>query len=138
MTETIIRPGDLAAPPAAPERLDLETIRPGHPAWTTEAETLLRLGGYVPDDPDVRAAREALVSRALAEGWSLRALGRAILTERAAASEALGPITTAHAIGDDQLAAGYALGDPPADRLWARVTRPARQGEVTNATRGTF
>jgi hypothetical protein len=124
-----VAPGDLVPPPAAPvpERLDPDAIRPGDPRWTAEAETFLVMGGFGRDaEPDRQAARERLVAAALAEGWSLRRLGHAILRERAEASEALGVIDPRHTLDQrDPLA--------PADpgEVWQRVTRAPKPGETT-------
>jgi len=136
MTETFLPPGratdrDGLLPAApVPERLDPATITPGHPAWAAEAAELLRLG--FPDPEAREAARERLIRRALAEGWSLRRLGHAILTERAEASEAT-RIDPRHVV--DQRAPGA---EPDPNAVWGRVARAPRPGEVTNATRGTF
>ncbi|WP_019013174.1 hypothetical protein [Elioraea tepidiphila] len=138
-----VAPGDLVPPPAAPvpERIDTDAIRPGDPRWTAEAEAMLALAGFVPDapEPDRRAARERLIASALAEGWTIRRLGHAILTERAEAAERIGLISTAHTISDADLAAGYALGgEPDPAEVWRRVARPPGPGEVSNATREGF
>jgi hypothetical protein len=129
---TRVRPGDLAPPPSPPqpERRDPDAIRPGHPAWARLADETIKAGLTLYPEEDRPAARETLIARALAASWSLRELGRAILTERAEASEALGPIDPRHTI--DQR-------DPlmPADpsEVWGRVTRAPKPGEVTNASR---
>jgi len=134
-----VRPDDLvpAAEPAEPERPDRGTIRPGHPAWTAEAETLLAIGGFGRDaEPDRHAARERLIARALAEGWSLRRLGHAILRERAEAADAT-HISALH-VPDQRDPVAARLGHDDSASVWSRVARPPGPGEVTNATRAGF
>jgi hypothetical protein len=128
---TRVRPGDLAPPPAAPvpERHDPDAIRPGHPAWARLADETIKAGLTLYPEEDRPAAREKLIRLALREGWSLRRLGHAILTERAEASEAT-RIDPRHVVDQrDPLA--------PADpgEVWGRVTRAPRPGETTNAAR---
>jgi hypothetical protein len=125
-----VAPGDLIPAPAAPEPPDPETITPADPRWARLAEETLAAGLTLYPEEEREAARARLIQRALAANWSLRELGRAILAERAEASDALGPIDPRHALDQrDPLA--------PADpgEVWGRVTRPARPGEVTNAAR---
>jgi len=135
-----VAPGDLVPPPAAPvpERIDPDAIRPGDPRWTAEAEAMLALAGFVPDapEPDRRAARERLIASALAEGWTIRRLGHAILTERAEAADKthIDPKT----VPDQRDPIAARLGQDDSASVWQRVTRPPREREVTNATRAGF
>jgi hypothetical protein len=134
-----VRPGDLvpaapAEPPAKqpqPEPLDAAAIRPDHPRWAAEAAELLQLGYRDADERE--AAREKLVKAALAEGWSLRDLGHAILREQAEAYERTYVSPLQHRSDDAQFGA-----EPDPATLWQRVTRPPAPGEVTNATRRAF
>jgi hypothetical protein len=136
-----VRPGDLVPAPepvrqpaSQPERLDPGAIRPDHPRWAAEAAELLKLGYKDADERE--AAREKLVKAALAENWSLRDLGHAILRDRAAEYERTYVSPLQHR-SDDALAAALFGADTSAD-VWARVTRPPEPGEVTNATRRAF
>lgn len=131
-----VRPGDLVREPAsesARER-NRDAILPGDPRWTAEAMTLLELG--YPDHEAREAARERLIARALAERWSLKQLGHAILREKAEAQDET-HVWALHVIDmKDPIAAR--LGKDDSANVWKRVIRPPREGEVTIAMRGGF
>lgn len=132
---TRVRPGDLAPAPAAPvpERIDPSAITPADPRWTRLAEETLTAGLTLYPEEDRAAARERLVSRALAEGWSLRRLGHAILTERADAADAAH--VDAKSVPDQRDPIALALGQDTSADVWQRVQRHPKPGEVTNASR---
>lgn len=136
---TRVSPGDLvpAEPPAAPkpERIDYSAITPGNPMWAAEARTLLDMG-LPPDREDLASVRERLRDQALAESWSLKRLGAAILRERAEAADAT-HVSALHTI-DMRDPISLMLGQEDAASVWMRVMRPPRAGEVTNATRAGF
>jgi hypothetical protein len=137
---------DLAAPPppTPAERIDIGAATPSDPQWPAEARAMLAIGGYDPDDPsadpEVRETARTLIERALRESWSIRELGRAVLTARADAQDALGPIDPRHALPNvDPVAFASGAADTRAS-VWNRVIRaPDRErGELTNATRRAF
>lgn len=135
-----VAPADLLPP--APERLDLGAVTPGHPAFAAEVREMLKAGGIDPDDPRADPERQALgrrmIERALAEGWTIRRLGHAILTDAAERADAAHVDPRWHAPAPDPIA--LATGTAPTDHatLWRRVTRPPEPNEVTNASRRAF
>ncbi len=140
-----VAPADLLPPApaeAAPERLDLGAVTPGHPRWAAEAREMLRVAALDPHDPRTDPERQALgrrmIERALAEGWTIRRLGHAILTDAAERADAAHVDPRWHAPAPDPIA--LATGTAPTDHatLWRRVTRPPEPNEVTNASRRAF
>jgi hypothetical protein len=141
---TRVRPADLVLPEPAPppaERIDLGAITPAHPRWAAEAREMLRLGNIDPDDPradpDRAEAGRTLIERALAEGWTIKRLGKQILREAAERQDATHVDPKWHRSVPDPIALATGAQPDPAT-LWSRVTRAPAPGEVTNATRRTF
>jgi hypothetical protein len=130
-----VRPGDLAPPPAAPqpERHDPDAITPADARWARLAEETLTAGLTLYPEEERAAARERLVSRALAANWSLRELGREMLRERAEAADRT-HVSALHA-PDQRDPIALALGQDDSASVWERVQRQPQPGEVTNASR---
>lgn len=132
-----VRPGDLLPEPVAepaPKRRDRAAMRPGDPGWAAEAMTLLELG--YPDPEEREAARERMIPRALAERWTLKQLGQEIQRELAEEQDAR-HVCALHVIDmGDPIAARFGKDDSA--RVWQKVIRPPREGEVSNVTRGGF